>query len=92
MDEKNTLTLFGIDLGACGEITNIGISLVNYHDFKANEIGVSLGLIDSLVLCVDMVSGDIISYNNEDKSAPGVTLNHSISLCINTPVLGEIGE
>lgn len=88
-DKKDTFTLFGVELGTCdwapaGYRRDISL----FGGFKANEIGASLGLIDSELLEVHYDTGCIFDVTNE----PRVELNHSISLGMNVPVIDTIGD
>ena len=89
-EKKDTFTLFGVELGTCEGIYDDFSDATQYCEFEANEIGRSLGLVDSYVLEVDFYTGNISSYAGED--VPPTKLNHTISLCMNVPVTGEVGE
>lgn len=89
-EKKDTFTLFGVELGTCKSIENGYLEAIQYYDFEANEIGKSLGLIDSWILNLDLYSGEISSYAGDNK--PPIKLNHKISLGMNVPVIGEVGE
>ena len=88
-EKKDTFTLFGVELGICEKVNNYLVA-VQYWGFEANEVGQSLGLIDSALLEVDFYTGEIDSYNGMPRRK--TKLNHTISLCMNVPVTGEIGE
>lgn len=92
-EKKDTFTLFGVELGTCRVIFYEFPATIEYWDFKANEIGKSLGLVDSWNLWVNYHTGDIHSFNCEiDEEMIKTKLNHTISLCMNVPVTGEVGE
>jgi len=89
-DKKDTFTLFGVELGTCEGIYNDFLEAILYCEFEANEVGKSLGLIDSHILEVDFYTGEISSHAGDD--IPPTKLNHSISLGMNVPVTDTIGE
>ena len=86
---REGIAIFGLYVGTCTGVNSAIYEAVHFENFQANEVGLSLGLIDSHILEVDFYSAEIDSYDKENKKTP---LTHKISFSMNVPVSGVVGE